>query len=258
MADSLDSPETIEGELSVGGVDGVDPMYESFADAFGEHAIDSAYNAHYDRPVVRDLVGDPTGLRLLDAGCGSGILTAELVSAGATVTAFDASPRLVDLARERLAGRAEVRVWDLSVPLTWLNDSSFDVVVLALVLHHLPRRDTALGELFRVMRPGGALVVSTTHPTADWLRLGGGFFDVTEVAETWHGDWPVTFWRQPLTSWCREFTDAGFLIERLVEHEPAASMADAYPETYAQLSTNPGFVAFRLLKPASRTRGHQQ
>jgi len=62
----------------------VDPMYESFADAFDRHAADSAYNAHYDRPVVMDLVGDPVGLTVLDAGCGPGLLTADLVRAGAT------------------------------------------------------------------------------------------------------------------------------------------------------------------------------
>jgi SAM-dependent methyltransferase len=225
------------------------PMYEPFADAFDEHAADSAYNAHYDRPVVRDLVGDADGLRVLDAGCGPGFLAAELVAAGATVTAFDASPRLVALADERLAGRAEVRLWDLGSPLTWVPDESVDVAVLALVIHHLPRRDLALAELFRVLRPGGALVVSTTHPTADWLRLGGSYFAVAEVTETWHGDWPVTFWRQPLSAWCDEFTAAGFLIERLVEHQPAVTMRDTYPDTHQQLSTAPGFIAFRLVKP---------
>ena len=229
-------------------------MYEPFADAFDEHAGTSAYNAHYDRPVVLDLVGDADGLRVLDAGCGPGFLAAELVAAGATVTAFDASPRLVALADARLGGRADVRVWDLGSPLTWLPDGSVDVAVVALVIHHLPRRDLALAELFRVLRPGGALVVSTTHPTADWLRLGGGYFDVSEVDETWHGDWSVTFWRQPLGAWCREFTDAGFLIERLVEHEPAATMLDAYPEIHEQLSTHPGFIAFRLLKPGGGAR----
>jgi SAM-dependent methyltransferase len=232
-------------------------MYEPFADAFGEHAATSAYNAHYDRPVVLDLVGDADGLRVLDAGCGPGLLASELVAAGATVTAFDASPRLVTLAGERLDGRADVRVWDLGSPLTWLPDGSVDVAVLALVIHHLARRDVALAELFRVLRPGGALVVSTTHPTADWLRLGGSYFDVAEVTETWHGDWPVTFWRQPLSAWCDEFSEAGFLIERLVEHQPAATMLDTYPDAHEQLSTSPAFIAFRLLKPVGAERAHR-
>jgi len=239
----------------VSSMHGGEPMYEAFADAFDEHAAGSAYNAHYDRPVVLDLVGDPDGLRVLDAGCGPGFLAAELVAAGARVTAFDASPRLVALADERLGGRANVRVWDLGSPLSWLPDETMDVAVLALVLHHLPRRDVPLAELFRVLRPGGSLVVSTPHPTADWLRLGGSYFDVTEVAETWHDEWSVTFWRQPLAAWCREFTDAGFLIERLVEHEPASTMRELYPDTHEQLSTTPGFIAFRLLRPSVEQHG---
>ncbi len=53
--------------------------YDSFAAAFDAHAATSAYNAHYDRPALVDLLGDVDGLRVLDAGCGSGLYTHELL-----------------------------------------------------------------------------------------------------------------------------------------------------------------------------------
>lgn len=224
-------------------------MYEPFAAAFEHHAEASAYNAHYDRPAVLRMVGDVRGLRVLDAGCGPGFYAEALVDAGASVTAFDASPDLVRRARLRVGSRADVRVWDLEQPLIWLADEQFDLAVMALVIHHVHDRGQALAELHRVLRRGGRLVVSTTHPTGDWLQLGGSYFDRRVVEETWQDDWHVTYWRQPLEAWCQEFTDAGFLIERLVEPRPADSMALAHPDVHAHLEQTPGFIAFSLLKP---------
>ena len=45
-----------------------------------------------------------------------------------------------------------------------------------------------------------------------------------------------------------EFSKAGFLIERLVEPTPLPEMAKSYPESHERLSTEPGFVLFRLVK----------
>jgi ubiquinone/menaquinone biosynthesis C-methylase UbiE len=146
-------------------------MYEPFAAEYEAHAEDSAYNAHYDRPAVLDLLGDIVGLRVLDVGCGPGLYTEELLERGAVVTAFDASPQMVRLARRRVGSRAEVRVWDLEQPLAWVPDAAQDVALMALVLHHIDNRSLALSELHRVLRPGGRLVVSTTHPGFIAFRL---------------------------------------------------------------------------------------
>jgi SAM-dependent methyltransferase len=224
-------------------------MYEPFAAAFEQHAADGAYNAHYDRPAMLQLLGDVRGLKVLDVGCGPGFYAEALADRGASVTAFDASPDLVRRATARVGARADVRVWDLEQPLTWLADEHFDVALMALVIHHIDDRVRALSEIHRVLRPGGRLVLSTTHPTSDWLFLGGSYFDRGLVEETWQGDWRVRYWRQPLEAWCQEFADAGFLIERLVEPLPAATMGDKYPEDRERLEQSPGFIAFSLLRP---------
>nr|WP_201447081.1 class I SAM-dependent methyltransferase [Conexibacter woesei] len=224
------------------------PMYESFAAEFEAHARDGAYNAHYDRPALLELLGDVAGLDVLDAGCGPGLYAEELLARGAAVTAFDASPEMVKLARRRVGSRAEVRTWDLERPLAWLPDAAYDVALMALVLHHVEDRPLALAELHRVLRPGGRLVVSTSHPTTDWLLKGGGYFDRVPIEETWQTSWAVRYWRQPLEAWCEEFADAGFLIERLVEPRPAPTMAARHPEVHQALERAPGFIAFRLVK----------
>jgi SAM-dependent methyltransferase len=227
-------------------------MYDSYAAEFAAHAQASAYNALYDRPTVLGLVGDVRGIDVLDAGCGPGIYAAELVRRGANVTAFDPSAEMVRLATERLGDSASVRQASLDEPLAWLPDASQDLVVMALVIHHVEDRVGALRELARVLRDDGHVVLSTVHPTEDWLRLGGSYFASEPVEERWHGGaWPVRYWRQPLDAWCAEFFEAGFLIERLVEHRPAPEMAESSPEAYERLTRAPGFVAFRLLKRAT-------
>lgn len=224
-------------------------VWERKADEFARHAADGAYNALYDRPAMLELLGDIRGLRVLDAGCGPGLYAEQLVARGAEVVGVDQSPTMIDLARARVADHTEFRVHDLGKPLHWIADESFDAALLALVIHHLDDRRALLSELFRVLRPGGHVVLSTHHPTTDWLRLGGSYFAVEPVEEVWRGDWDVRYWRLPLTQTCAEATDAGFLIERLVEPQPSDELAEKFPDAHAKLSERPGFLMLRLLKP---------
>jgi SAM-dependent methyltransferase len=227
--------------------------FDAFAEDYERHASDSAYNALYDRPAVLELLGDVTGERVLDAGCGPGLYAEELLNRGAEVVGFDHSPEMVRLARRRAGERLDVRVHDLVSPLDWLEDGSFDAALMALVVHHLDDRIAALREMWRVLRPGGRLVLSSHHPTSDWLRLGDSYFSEEAVEEDWHdGRWHVRYWRQPLSQICAEFADAGFLIERIVEPLPLPEMAGRFPEDYAKLMREPGFIIFRLIKPGVR------
>jgi ubiquinone/menaquinone biosynthesis C-methylase UbiE len=228
---------------------GEPPLWEPIARDYEQHAATSAHNAMYDRPSVLDLCGDVQGLSVLDVGCGPGLYAEELVARGASeLTGLDGSPTMVELARERVPERATFRVHDLESPLDWLAPESFDLAVMALVIHHVDNRVGVLREIHRVLRPDGKLVVSTHHPTGDWLIHGGSYFDVSLIRETWNRGWNVRYWRQPLTRTASEFSEAGFVIERLVEPLPTLEMAERYADDYEMLLRQPGFIAFRLAK----------
>jgi SAM-dependent methyltransferase len=124
----------------------------------------------------------------------------------------------------------------------------FDAAVMPLVIHHLDDRVTALREIARVLRPAGRLVVSTHHPTGDWVEHGGSYFTVEKIQERWRRGWQVAYWRQPLQATCDEFVAGGFLIERVHEPQPSAELRERSPEDADWLSTNPGFIVFCLLK----------
>jgi ubiquinone/menaquinone biosynthesis C-methylase UbiE len=226
---------------------GREPQYDTFADEYLDHARDSFFNAHYDRPACLELLGDVSGKHVLDAACGPGLYAAELVAGGAQVTGFDASPRMVEICREHVPA-GTFRVHDLADPLDWLPDGSVDLVLCALAIHYVDDRVTALREMRRVLKPEGALVLSTQHPTGDWLRYGGSYFEPRLITETWSKGWTVTYWQAPLEVTCREIFQAGFLIERLTEPRPPASAADLDPEHYELLNREPrGFMAFRVV-----------
>jgi SAM-dependent methyltransferase len=209
-----------------------------------------AYNAHYERPATIALLGSVEGLDVLELGCGAGPLTAWLVEHGATVTGVDVSPAMVELARERLGGRARLLVADIADPLTFAPDESVDLVVASLVLHYLEDWVPVLREVRRVLRPGGAVVCSTHHPTMDRGHTPDDYFAVAQVTETWEKGGrghEVTFWRRPLTAMADAIATAGFLIERLVEPQPAAGLRALDPDTFRSLSTEPQFLFFRLV-----------
>jgi ubiquinone/menaquinone biosynthesis C-methylase UbiE len=226
---------------------GRQPQYETFADEFLAVAKNGFFNGHYDRPACLALLGDVAGRRVLDAACGPGLYAEELIRRGADVVGFDQSPRMVELCRERVR-QGDFRVHDLADPISWLPDSSVDLVLFALAIEYVDDRVAALRELRRVLRPGGAMVFSRLHPTGDWLRHGGSYFDLRVVNETWSTGWQVRYWLMPLQVTCEEIHQAGFLIERLVEPRPVPEAAARQPDMYDMLMREPrGFMAFRLL-----------
>jgi SAM-dependent methyltransferase len=226
---------------------GSHPQYDIFADEFLDHARDGFYNAHYDRPACLDLLGPVAGRTVLDVACGPGLYAEELVTRGATVIGLDQSPRMVELSRERVPA-GEFRVQDLADPLDWLPDDSVGLVLFALALEYVDDRTSALRELRRVLRPEGALVLSRQHPTGDWLRHGGSYFDTRVIEETWSKGWRVRYWLAPLERTCEELYEAGFRIERLLEPRPRAEAADIDPGRYERLSREPtGFLTIRAV-----------
>lgn len=97
--------------------------------------------------------------RVADLGCGTGHLARAVAPFARSVIAVDRSPEMLALARARLAefSEAEVREGDLeALPIA---DGTIDIAIASLVLHYLVDLGRALDEAFRVLRPGGRLVV---------------------------------------------------------------------------------------------------
>ena len=217
---------------------------------FAANATVSAYNAHTDRPAMLGLAGDVSGLRVLDLGCGAGHYAAELLARGATqVVCVDGSETLLSAARERLGDGAVLCHHDLEEPLAFLADQAFDLAVLALVYHHMDARDQLLAEIRRVLRPGGTLLVSTTHPTADWTYFGGSYFADERVELPFGNEFSISYRRMPLEQFLGELLGAGFVLEALVEPRATEEAREVDQRRYDKTHSTPTFLAVKLRRP---------
>src|ERR1700679_4393598 len=73
--------------------------YDSFAEAYSAETEANLINGYYTRPAILDLAGDVAGRRILDAGCGSGPLSAALRDRGAMVTGIDIRAAILERRR---------------------------------------------------------------------------------------------------------------------------------------------------------------
>jgi hypothetical protein len=91
-------------------------------------------------------------------------------------------------------------------------------------------------------------VLSRMHPTGDWLRHPGNYFEPRVIEETWSHGWHLRYWLSPLEMTCDELYQAGFLIERLTEPRPVEAAAELDREKYDALHRAPtGFLAIRAI-----------
>jgi SAM-dependent methyltransferase len=232
-------------------VEPADPAaYDPIAEGYSAENETSLINAWYERPAMLELAGDVAGRRILDAGCGSGLLSAALRERGALVTGIDGSPGMLEVARRRLGPDVDLRVVDLADPLPFA-DGAFDDVIASLVLHYLRDWGPALAELRRVLTPGGRLLVSVDHPfvIATARRDAGKevrYFETHPSTEEWTmggGTTRLTFWHRPLHAMTDAFTSAGFRIEVLSEPPPAPGAEEQFPEYFAE-RCDPRFLSF--------------
>jgi SAM-dependent methyltransferase len=108
------------------------------------------------------------GERILDLGCGDGQLTERLAKLGALVTGVDADPRMVEAAK--LRGIEAHQAMAESLP---FGDASFDAVFSNAALHWVRDQDAMMGEVKRVLRPGGRFVAEMGgHGNIAAIRVG--------------------------------------------------------------------------------------
>ncbi|MER6513975.1 class I SAM-dependent methyltransferase [Nonomuraea sp. NPDC001636] len=103
--------------------------------------------------------GVPEGRRerILDVGCGTGVVTAAALAAGAEVTAVDADPAMLELVARRHPAATVRRA---TLPVLPFEDASFDAVAGNFVVNHVADVPATLAELRRVLRPGGAAALT--------------------------------------------------------------------------------------------------
>ena len=133
------------------------------------------------RETLRRMPMTPTS-RVLDVGCGTGELLRRLRAKypDSALAGLDPVPEMLAVAREKLSGREDLRV-GYADSLPWPG-ASFDVVVSCNMFHYITHPLEALREMARVIRPGGALVLTDWCDDYIACRLCNFYLRVTNRA----------------------------------------------------------------------------
>jgi SAM-dependent methyltransferase len=211
-------------------------------------------------------VGPLPGRRVLDAGCGAGHYVASLLERGADARGVEIDT--AKLAKVRTPAGVRGRLVQGDLERAPFASASFDLVLLNEVLEHVPDDAAALREAFRLLRPGGALVlfapnrlfpfethgvyarrsqrrITHTLPGVPWLPL--------PLGRLWLRYWARNYWPWQLA---RMLRDQGFAIRRrgfawptfedISGHQPRwmRPLAGAFRAVAALCEHTPGLRAF--------------
>lgn len=195
-----------------------------------------------EEPEVERLLGDVTGKRVLDLGCGTGCHALRLAQRGAEVTAVDFSHGMMQQARAK-AGAHEI-TWlthDLTERLPF-DDGTFDGLLCALVLDHIADCTALYREMARVCAADGSIVLSIMHPALTLRGVIAGFRDPASGAKT-H---PQSASNQ-MADYVMAASHAGLRVDHMSEHAVDEALIGAFPRAKKYLDW-PMLVMFRLTR----------
>ncbi|WP_416351494.1 bifunctional demethylmenaquinone methyltransferase/2-methoxy-6-polyprenyl-1,4-benzoquinol methylase UbiE [Rathayibacter sp. Leaf296] len=140
--------------------DEVAAMFDTVAPAYDlTNTVLSAGNDHLWRIATTRAVNPAPGERILDVAAGTGTSSASLARSGAHVVAADFSPGMIAVGRTRQAGNDRIEFVQADAMALPFEDESFDAVTISFGLRNVAEPRTALAEFFRVVKPGGRVVI---------------------------------------------------------------------------------------------------
>jgi ubiquinone/menaquinone biosynthesis C-methylase UbiE len=215
------------------------------------------YRDHFNTPVFFEMLPDVSGLLGLDIGCGEGHNTRLLAGRGAHMTAIDIAHKFVAHAKnaESTKGPSINYVTASAVELPF-RDETFDFATAFMSFMDIPETDRVLAEAYRVLKPGGFLQFSITHPCFDTphrrpLRDERGMTYAVEVADYFRNmqgdvfEWlfsgappqvrealpnfEIPRFTRTLSQWLNLLIETGFCLERIEEPRPDDETVRACP-----------------------------
>lgn len=253
-----------------------DAAWEAIADGWAEMMALKSGPAQ-SRELLLDGVhwlrlGDVTGLRVLDAGCGEGRFARQMAERGARVTAFDFSERMITNAKGHEAERQldiEYHVADMT-DLSRFADGSFDIALSYLSIIDVEDYVAATKELARVLRQGGQFLFSIVHPCfsppgAHWEPRKPGTIPIWDrdklykridnyfpARELRFKMWPTApamtvNYHRPITDYASTLRDAGFVIRDIDEPVPSEEVMQ-HRDDLREFLRAPYFIIFDCVK----------
>jgi ubiquinone/menaquinone biosynthesis C-methylase UbiE len=180
------------------------------------------------RSFIRSFLTNAVGKTLIDVGCGAGDdIAAYETMPFAAVYGVDPSQVMVGKAKEASKHPEQIRIGDFEN--TNLPDKSVDFAVSRFALHYLKNFDKAYAEIARILKPGGLLIMSVDHPTADMVEGEKFQLDgVTHVrVKLYRGTVTIEF---PLHNFSDYISPAFLTLFELIRFEEPTALDREYQE----------------------------
>ncbi|MBU0976301.1 MAG: class I SAM-dependent methyltransferase [Patescibacteria group bacterium] len=209
-------------------------------------------------PIVSGFLGDLKGKTILDAGCGNGYWSGKMAKEAKKVIGVDFTKELIDIARLKFsAPNLEFITNDLrrlNIP-----DNKFDVVLCNMALIDVDGLNKAVGEMARVLKTGGNLVISITHPCFENPpntsslknkngekigRLVKHYFEtgvIKDLKQNWDSKQNYQHCHYTISDYFNTFSKHNLFVEKTSEPNWSEIMSEGYSHT-------PYFLIFRLKK----------
>lgn len=198
---------------------------------------DTSANDTLEMPIIQDLLPELTEKKLLDMGCGDGLVAQPLMAQGlGSYLGVDASQNMVDLAHKWIAEADNPRIcveqgfienWE------YPTEETFDIVLSRLAFHYVESVAPVFEQIYAATRTGGHFVFSVEHPviTSHQVSLKEGanrkdwavdrYFEPGKRTVSWLGG-HVFKYHRTVEHYFQALKQVGFTIEDLRESEPRA------------------------------------
>ena len=222
-----------------------------------------------EKPAMRKLLPNLTSKKVLLLGCGTGEESQLLGEYGAIdMVGIDLSQESIRLAKETYPN-IEFAVGDMHQ--LEFEDSSFDFVYSSLTIHYSSKPGDVYKELFRILKPGGAVQFSVGHPIR-WAservelegvstkllgysedegkrKLYGTYSSFKEYDETFKSGEVLRFWIAPPSMHFGLLRDAGFTVDAFVETRAIEECQEVDEYYFIRNHEFPQFSVFVAKKP---------
>jgi SAM-dependent methyltransferase len=214
------------------------------------------YRDYLNTPTFFGMLPDVQGLLGLDIGCGEGHNTRLLAERGARMTALDISQVFVQQAKEMAQSPPDISYQVASAVDLPYAGAAFDFATGFMSLMDIAETDRVITEAYRVLKPGGFLQFSITHPCYDTphrrnlrddqgltyaIEVGGYFENLDGEVEEWlfsaappHETEGLPKFKTPrftrtLSQWLNSLIETGFALERVEEPRPSDQVVRECP-----------------------------
>ena len=198
----------------------------------------------YEQELILQLLNPENGETILDAGCGTGIFTIEIIESGAYVVGLELSLIMLRRSLAKFPGQAYYPVQGDMIRLPFA-DNSFHKTVSNTAIEYIEDVKSSIDELFRVTKPGGVIVVTTLNSLSPWADRRH------KAAQKGHPLFGQVIFRSPEELLSLTPVEGSFKTAIHFEKEADLHMAEKIEESGRKRNLDTGaFLAVRWIKPA--------